>query len=178
MNLIKETIYTNKLARRFAVYKINKLIMAYKQKPGRGKSNPFKAMEKYTSSPLMNGDDDAAEALKKHAKEELTKTKVTPSKPKGMEIGTVLKKDNKSYEIKSIGDKETVVSTGTGITRIPNELAKSMYVKTLEYASKRSTRSDLATSTSNPKRDEAIEADMKKSSIVNYEQRKHLFKKD
>lgn len=25
MNLIKETIYTNKLARRFAVYKINKL---------------------------------------------------------------------------------------------------------------------------------------------------------
>lgn len=25
MNLIKETIYTNKLARRFAIYKINKL---------------------------------------------------------------------------------------------------------------------------------------------------------
>ena len=34
--------------------------MAYKQKPGRGKSNPFKAMEKYTSSPikLENGEGD------------------------------------------------------------------------------------------------------------------------
>lgn len=35
--------------------------MAYKQKPGRGKSNPFKAMEKYTSSPIKlenrDGDD-------------------------------------------------------------------------------------------------------------------------
>ena len=152
--------------------------MAYKQKPGRGKSNPFKVMEKYTSSPLMNGDDDVAETLKKHAKKELTKAKVTPSKPKGMEIGTVLKKNNKSYEIKSIGDKETVVSTGTGITRIPNKLAKSMYIQTLEDASRRSTRPDLATSVSTPKRDEAIAADMKKSYIANYEQRKHLFKKD
>jgi len=32
--------------------------MAYKQKPGRGKCSPFKAVEKYTNSPLMNGDGD------------------------------------------------------------------------------------------------------------------------
>jgi hypothetical protein len=32
--------------------------MAYKQKPGRGKCSPFKAVEKYTNSPLKNGDGD------------------------------------------------------------------------------------------------------------------------
>lgn len=35
MNLIKETIYTNKLARRFAIYKINKLkskVKSYERK--------------------------------------------------------------------------------------------------------------------------------------------------
>lgn len=125
--------------------------MAYKQKPGRGKSTPFKAMEKYTSSPL---------------------------KSNGIEEGTVLKKDGKSYTVKSVNDKEVVVSTGTGIARISNKQAKSMYARTLEDASKKSTRSDLATSTSTPKRDEAIAADMKESSIANYEKRKHLFKKD
>lgn len=151
--------------------------MAYKQKPGRGKCSPFKEVEKYTNSPLMNGDDDVEEALKKHAKKVLTKAKVTPSKPKGMEIGTVLKHDNKSYEIKSIGDKETVVSTGAGIARISNQQAKSMYARTLEGESKRSTRSDLATSSANPKRDEKIAADMKKGYVASYEQRKHLFKK-
>jgi hypothetical protein len=56
--------------------------MAYKQKPGRGKSNPFKAVEKYTSSPL---------------------------KKNGIEEGTVLKKDGKSYEVKYVGDNEVVV---------------------------------------------------------------------
>ena len=142
--------------------------MAYKQKPGRGKCSPFKAVEKYTNSPLKNGDGDAEKALKKHVKKESTKTKATPSKPKGMEVGMVLKQNNKSYEIKSIGDRETVVSTGSGIARIPNKLAKTMYAKTLEHASRRSTRADLPTRSANPKRDEAIAADMKESSIANY----------
>lgn len=124
--------------------------MAYKQKPGRGKCSPFKAVEKYTSSPL---------------------------KSNGIEEGTVLKKDGKSYTVKSVNDKEVVVSTGKGIARIPSSQAKSMYAKTLEDASIKSTRKDLATVSSNPKRDEAIAADMKESSIANYEKRKHLFKK-
>ena len=146
MNLIKETIYTNKLARRFAVYKINKLIMAYKQKPGRGKSNPLKAMEKYTSSPL---------------------------KKNGIKEGTVLKKGGKSYEVKYVGPKQVVVSTGTGTARISSEEANKMYMASLkaeDMAKPGATdRPDVRTATSSDEL-ELRKEEMRKSRVLTPQQ--------
>ena len=54
MNLIKETIYTNKLARRFAVYKINKTIKKFKlkNKQNERKKRPTKNVRSYDENEI------------------------------------------------------------------------------------------------------------------------------
>jgi hypothetical protein len=54
--------------------------MAYKQKPGRGKCTPFKAVEKYTSSPLMNGEgEDEKTKVRSKRKKDLPQSDVGES---------------------------------------------------------------------------------------------------
>jgi hypothetical protein len=74
--------------------------MAYKQKPGRGKSNPFKAMEKYTSSPLMNGEG------------EDEKTKVRSKRKKDLPQSDVGESDTDKELFKSPEGTRVVVKNG------------------------------------------------------------------
>jgi|TARA_R100000084_G_scaffold100112_1_gene54713 hypothetical protein len=105
--------------------------MAYKQKPGRGKSNPFKAMEKYTSSPikLENGDGDGKKTKIKEKKSKYsTESDVEGSpSPKGTRVVIKDGEVYASYRPKDTGTPKIKITGGNKPPKPPK--TKSSYGK-------------------------------------------------
>ena len=103
--------------------------MAYKQKPGRGKLNPFKAMEKYTSSPikLENGDgEDEKTKIKEKKSKYLTESDVEGSpSPKGTRVVVKDGEVYASYRPKDTGTPKIKITGGSKPTKTPKTNVKS-----------------------------------------------------